>query len=180
MAAPTFSSATVEVLPNGVRIRGKALEASKIGKSAFLLFFGFGCVVSLLIFLLQIQAEGYAPLKFQLEQSLFIMLFFTLMGAIPYLLLTHGLHILRVATGYHKLWWDDFTYDGLYVKSRRYKFKSSEIKYVEPGIRKFPDNDSWHYASVMNHSGVEIGRVMVTYHDKRKMVKYLSDLFGTP
>ncbi len=179
MNSPSFSAATVEEMHNGiVRIRGNGLVVSKIGKTTFLIFSVFGCVAALFVFFMNLQMEGVTGLKFAFAELAFIFLFFNLFGLFCYFLLTYGVYLLRVVTGYHKLWWDDFTYDGVTVKSMRYKFDSSNISFVESGIQKFPENDSWHYASIMNSSGIEIGRVMVVYRDKKKMVKYLSDLFG--
>ena len=90
------------------------------------------------------------------------------------------IRLVRSVTGYHKLWWDNFTFDGKSVKSGRFKINVGDISFVESGVQKFTDDEPWHYASVMSSNGVEIGRVMVVYRDKKKMVKYLSDLFGTP
>ena len=84
---------------------------------------------------------------------------------------------MRVVSGHHKLWWDDFTFDGETVKSRRFRFKASEISSVEPGIKKFPDLDSWYYASVVDSDGIEIGRVMVVRSDASQWSAYLSELF---
>lgn len=179
MTPPSFSAATVEEMHNGiVRVRGNGLVVSKIGKTAFLIFSVFGCVAALFAFFMNLQMGEFPGLKFTFEELAFIFLSFNLFGLFCYFLITCGVYLLRAVTGYHKLWWDDFTYDGVTVISTRYKFDSSNISFVESGIQKFPENDSWHYASIMNSSGIEIGRVMVIYQDKEKMVKYLSDLFG--
>ena len=45
-------------------------------------------------------------------------------------------------------------------------------------VKKIPDLDSWYYASVVDSGGIEIGRVMVVRSDRKKMVSYLSELFG--
>ena len=67
---------------------------------------------------------------------------------------------------------------GKVVKSGRFKFNVGDISFVESGIQKFTESDPGHYASIMSSNGVEIGRGMGVYRDKKKMVKYLSDLFG--
>ena len=181
MHPPAFSAAIVEEIESGVvRIRGKAQELSKIANLVFLLFFGFGCFVSLL-FLFQTYSEvGFDDLGYQLPHVGLPLIFFGLMGFIPFLLLNYGIRLVRVATGHHKLWWDNFTFDGTNVKSGRFRINVGDISFVESGIHKFTDDEPWHYASVMSSDRVEIGRVMVVYRDKKKMVKYLSDLFGTP
>ena len=181
MSPPTFHAAIVENMHNGiVRIRGKEKTDIEIaGKLTFKLFFGFGCIATVIISVLNYSQLDSNELSFILQEAAFILIFFTIMGLIPYLLLTYGVNILRVVSGHHKLWWDDFTFDGESVKSRMYKFKASDIAFVESRTQKFPENDSWHYASIMKSNGVEIGRVMVAYRDKKKMVKYLSDLFET-
>jgi len=118
-------------------------------------------------------------LFYLLETAAFPIIGFTIIGSIFYITVSYGLHIIRVIFGYQKLWWDDFTFDGENIKSSRFKFKASEIAMIKSETKKFPDSDSWHYASIINSKGDEIGRVMVAYRDKKKMVKYLSDLFGT-
>ena len=179
MGLPEFRVATVDHMRNGaVRVRGKEPDSSQAGKLVFQLFFGFGCFASAIIFFSSYSESGFDDSYYLLESAAFPLAFFTVVGLIPYLLLTYGLHLMRVVSGHHKLWWDDFTFDGGTVKSRRFRFKSSEISSVEPGVKKFPDLDSWYYASVVDSGGIEIGRVMVVRSDRKKMVSYLSELFG--
>lgn len=179
MSLPEFRVAKVDHMQNGVlRIRGKELDSSHAGKMAFQLFFGFGCFASAFSFFTSYSESGFDDLYYLLQSAALPLVFFTLMGFIPYFLLTHGIHLIRVVSGHHKLWWDDFTFDGETVKSRRFRFKASDIASVEPGIKKFPDLDSWYYASVVDSDGIEIGRVMVVRSDRKKMVSYLSELFG--
>ena len=106
------------------------------------------------------------------------LVFFLAFALFSRLFVSGLIRLMRSVTGHHRLWWDDFTYDGRTVKSRKYKIDGFDISYVESGIQKFTDSDSWHYASIMNSKGVEIGRVMVVMKDKKKMVRYLSELFG--
>jgi len=179
MSLPEFRVAKVGHMQNGVlRIRGKEPESGQAGKMAFQLFFGFGCFASALLFFSSYSESGFDDLYYLLEFAALPLAFFTLMGFVPYFLLTHGIHMIRVVSGHHKLWWDDFTFDGETVKSRRFRFKAGDIASVEPGIKKFPDLDSWYYASVVDSGGIEIGRVMVVRSDRKKMVSYLSELFG--
>ena len=172
MNPPEFDSATVEEMPNGViRVRGNAQSFNELlyvlmGFAAFLsIFFAIllpGSVITRI-------GAGIGVLAFFLAFALFSRYFIS--GLI---------RLVRSVTGYHKLWWDNFTFDGKSVKSGRFKINVGDISFVESGIQKFTDSDSWHYASVMSSNGIEIGRVMVVYRDKKKMVNYLSDLFGTP
>ena len=179
MGLPEFRVATVDHMRNGVvRVRGNESDSSHIGKLAFQLFFGFGCFASAMIFFSSYSESGFDDLYYLLESAAIPLVFFALMGFIPYFLLTHGIHLIRVVSGHHKLWWDDFTFNGETVKSGRFRFKASDIASVEPGIKKFPDLDSWYYASVVDSGGIEIGRVMVVRSDRKKMVSYLSELFG--
>ena len=179
MGLPEFRVATVDHMRNGVvRVRGNESDSSHIGKLAFQLFFGFGCFASALIFFTSYSETGFDDLYYPLESAALPLAFFTVMGLIPYLLLTYGLHLMRVVSGHHKLWWDDFTFDGEIVKSGRFRFKVSDISSVGSGVKKFPDLDSWYYASVIDSDGIEIGRVMVVRSDRKKMVSYLSELFG--
>jgi len=179
MSLPEFRVAKVGHMQNGVlRIRGKEPESGQAGKMVLQLFFGFGCFACVLLFFSSYSESGFDDLYYLLESMALTLVFFTLMGFIPYFLLTHGIHLIRVVSGHHKLWWDDFTFDGEIVESRRFRFKASDIASVESGIKKFPDLDSWYYASVVDSGGIEIGRVMVVRSDRKKMVSYLSELFG--
>ena len=179
MGLPEFRVATVDHMRNGVvRVRGKEPDSIQIGKLAFQLFFGFGCFASALFFFSSYSESGFDDSYYLLQSAALPLAFFTVVGLIPYLLLTYGLHLMRVVSGHHKLWWDDFTFDGEIVKSGRFRFKVSDISSVGSGVKKFPDLDSWYYASVIDSDGIEIGRVMVVRSDRKKMVSYLSELFG--
>ena len=186
MVAQSFAEATVEEMHNGViRVRGNGGfdggELSKIGKFIFKLSFGFGCFFGVFISIMTYNDldSDENNLFYLLETAAFTIIGFTIIGSIFYITVSYGFHIIRVIFGYQKLWWDDFTFDGENIKSSRFKFKASEIAMIKSETKKFPDSDSWHYASIINSKGDEIGRVMVAYRDKKKMVKYLSDLFGT-
>ena len=186
MAAQSFSDATVEEMHNGViRVRGNGgfdnAELSKIGILMFKVSLVFGCFFGVFISIMTYNDldSDENDLFYLLETAAFPIMGFTIIGSIFYIILTYGLHIVWVILGHHKFWWDDFTFDGENIKSSRFKFKASEIALIRSETKKFPDSDSWHYVSIINSNGDEIGRVMVAYRDKKKMVKYLSDLFGT-
>ena len=172
MSPPEFDSATVEEMPNGViRVRGNAQSFNEL----LYVLMGFAAFLSIFFAILQPGSvitrigAGIGVLAFFLAFALFSRYF-----------LSGLIRLVRSVTGYHKLWWDNFTFDGKNVKSGRFKINVGDISFVESGVQKFTDDEPWHYASVMSSNGVEIGRVMVVYRDKKKMVKYLSDLFGTP
>ena len=172
MSPPEFDSATVEEMPNGViRVRGNAQSFNEL----LYVLMGFAAFLSIFFAILQPGSvitrigAGIGVLAFFLAFALFSRYF-----------LSGLIRLVRSVTGYHKLWWDNFTFDGKNVKSGRFKINVGDISFVESGVQKFTDDEPRHYASVMSSNGVEIGRVMVVYRDKKKMVKYLSDLFGTP
>ena len=169
MNPPEFDSATVEEMPNGViRVRGNAQSFNEL----LYVLMGFAAFISIFFAILQPGSvitrigAGIGVLAFFLAFALFSRYFIS--GLI---------RLVRSVTGYHKLWWDNFTFDGKSVKSGRFKINVGDISFVESGVQKFTDDEPWHYASVMSSNGVEIGRVMVVYRDKKKMVNYLSDLF---
>ena len=169
MSPPEFDSATVEEMPNGViRVRGNAQSFNEL----LYVLMGFAAFLSIFFAILQPGSvitrigAGIGVLAFFLAFALFSRYFIS--GLI---------RLVRSVTGYHKLWWDNFTFDGKSVKSGRFKINVGDISFVESGVQKFTDDEPWHYASVMSSNGVEIGRVMVVYRDKKKMVNYLSDLF---
>jgi len=169
VSPPEFDSATVEEMPNGViRVRGNARSFNEL----LYVLMGFAAFLSIFFAILQPGSvitrigAGIGVLAFFLAFALFSRYFIS--GLI---------RLVRSVTGYHKLWWDNFTFDGKSVKSGRFKINVGDISFVESGVQKFTDDEPWHYASVMSSNGVEIGRVMVVYRDKKKMVNYLSDLF---
>lgn len=171
MSPPEFHSATVEEKPNGViRVRGNA-------QSSFneLLYVLVGAAAFLSVFLAILQPGSVIT---RIGVAIGGLAFFLAFALFSRFFASGLIHLMRSVTGYHRLWWDDFTYDGRTVKARKYEIDGEDVSYVESGIQKFADSDSWHYASIMNSKGVEIGRVMVVKEDKKKMVGYLSDLFG--
>ena len=170
MSPPEFDSATVEEMPNGViRVRGNAQSINEL----LYVLMGFAGLLSIFFAILQPGSvitrigSGIVVLAFFLAFALFSRYFVSVL-----------IRLMRSVTGYYRLWWDEFTFDGRTVRSGKYKIEVGDISFVKSGIQKFADSDSWHYASIMNPNGVEIGRVMVVMGDKKKMVKYLSVLFG--
>ncbi len=170
MSPPEFDSATVEEMPNGViRVRGNAQSFNEL----IYVLMGFAAFLSIFFAILQPGSvitrigAGIGVLAFFLAFALFSRYF-----------LSGLIRLVRSVTGYHRLWWDEFTFDGRTVRSGKYKIEVEDISFVESGIQKFADSDSWHYASIMNSNGIEIGRVMVVMRDKKQMVRYLSLLFG--
>lgn len=170
MTLPEFDSATVEVKPNGViRVRGNAQSFNE-------LFYGLIGAAAIASISVGILSEGSMISKIGL--GIGALAFFLAFALFSRLFVSGLIRLMRSGTGYHRLWWDDFTYDGRTVKSKIYKIDGFDISYVESGIQKFTDSDSWHYVSIMKSNGVEIGRVMVVMKDKKKMARYLSGLFG--
>lgn len=170
MNLPEFDSATVEEKSNGViRVRGNAQSFNEL----FYVLIGAAALCSLFIVIL---SPGSIIMK--IGVGIGALVFFLAFALFSRLFVSGLIRLMRSVTGHHRLWWDDFTYDGRTVKSRKYKIDGFDISYVESGIQKFTDSDSWHYVSIMKSNGVEIGRVMVVMKDKKKMVRYLSDLFG--
>ena len=180
MSSPAFQVATIEETNDrGVRVRGNAGNLDWLGKKIQFIFIGFGFFASIFILVIEITSEGINGLGYAIETTALILLFFIL-GAffVRYIFFGGTIYLFRLVFRHHKLWWDDFTFDGKTVKSRKYKFDVSEISQVKKSMKKFDEVDNWYYASIINTSGTEIGRVMVVRNDHAKMVNYLSKLFG--
>ena len=79
MGLPEFSAATVEEMESGVvRIRGKGLELNKTANLTFLIFFGFGCFASAMIFFASYSEAGFDDLGYLFGSAAFPLVFFTL------------------------------------------------------------------------------------------------------
>lgn len=170
MSPPKFDSATVEEMPNGaIKVRGNAQSFNE------LLYVLMAAAAFLSIFVAILQ-PGSAITR--IGAGIGVLAFFLVFALFSRYFVSGLIRLMRSVTGYRRLWWDEFTYDGRTVRSGKYKFEVADISFVESGIQKFADSDSWHYASIMNSNGVEVGRVMVVMGDKKKMVRYLSVLFG--
>jgi len=74
--------------------------------------------------------------------------------------------------------WNDFTYDGKEIVMGKLRIDASDIKDVRQVSQQMFEEDDWHYASILNSNGTEIGRVRVTEEDLEVMVFFLSELFN--
>ena len=88
---------------------------------------------------------------------------------------------LRLLGNYYQKYWDDFSFDGVTVKSRRFQIDASEITFVRPRVGQSGDDVEFS-ASVRGgpKGGRELGRIVVDGFDIANMVEYLSSLFGVP
>jgi len=96
-------------------------------------------------------------------------------------LLAAFMTLLRSLGNYYQKYWDDFTFDGVTVKSRKFQIDASEITFVRPRVDKSGDDVEFS-ASVRSgpKGGRELGRVVVDGYDIANMVEYLSSQFGVP
>ena len=96
-------------------------------------------------------------------------------------LLAGFISLLRLLGNYYQKYWDDFTFDGVNVKSSRFQIDASEITFVRPRAGKSGDDIEFS-ASVRSgpKGGRELGRIVVDGFDIANMVDYLSGLFGVP
>jgi len=174
MNAPNFRQATIEEKGNGlIRIKGNSQNLNVVLYIliAFGIFGGF--------FIGFVSPDASQTQYDRIEIGLVTFVFFTAFAFFVRFIFLPPIFWLFRGKNFYKLWWNDFTFDGKTVISGKFSIEVSEIAFIEPFVKKFSsDTDDWYYAQIMNHRGIEIGRVMVVSEDLSMMVEYLSDLFG--
>ena len=179
MGPPEFHLAKVKQMYNGVvRVRGNANSVN-----LFRMEGGFGgevlvgiCVIGGIFSF--VMTYGEYDLFESAKVGLGVFLLFLAFCLFVSGLFAGFITLLRLPGNYYQKWWDDFTFDGVTVKSRRFQIDASEITFVRPGVEKIGD-DIKFYASVRGgpKGGKELGRVVVDGFDVANMVEYLSGQF---
>ena len=182
MNPPEFHLAKVKEMHNGVvRVKGNANSVNLLRMDGGLVgvFLGGFCVILSVFFSVMEYREN--GLLESAKVGLGVFLFF-----LAFILLLTGLvsgliSSLRLLGNYYQKYWDDFTFDGVTVKSRRFQIDASEITFVRPRVGKSGDEIEFS-ASVRSgpKGGRELGRIVVDGFDIANMVDYLSSLFGVP
>ena len=115
--------------------------------------------------------------KFGLGAFLFFLAIFLFVSG----LLAAFMTLLRSLGNYYQKYWDDFTFDGVTVVSRKFQIDASEITFVRPRVGQSGDEVEFS-ASVRSgpKGGRELGRIVVDGFDVANMVEYLSSLFDVP
>jgi len=182
MNPPEFHLAKVKEMHNGVvRVKGNANSVN-----LFRMEGGFGgevlvgfCVISGVFFsVMEYRENGlFESAKVGLGVFLFFLAFCLLLSG----LFSGFMTLLRILGNYYQKYWDDFTFDGVTVKSRRFQIDASEITFVRPRVGQSGDDVEFS-ASVRSgpKGGRELGRIVVDGFDIANMVEYLSSLFGVP
>lgn len=182
MSSPEFHLAKVKEMHNGVvRVKGNANSVNLLrmeGGLVGVLLVGF-CVINGLIFsVMEYRENGlFESATVGLGVFLFwIALILLLTGLVSGLISS-----LRSLGNYYQKYWDDFTFDGVTVKSRKFQIDASEITFVRPRVDKSGDEVEFS-ASVRSgpKGGRELGRIVVDGFDVANMVEYLSSLFDVP
>ena len=184
MNLPEFRLAKVKEMHNGVvRVKGNAnsinllrMEGGFAGEDLV----GF-CVIGGKFATAWMMTYGENGLFESAKLGLGVFLFFLAFILFVSGLLAGVISLLRLLGNYYQKYWDDFTFDGVNVKSRRFQIDASEITYVRPRVGKSGDDIEFS-ASVRSGSkgGRELGRIVVDGFDIANMVAYLSSLFGVP
>ncbi len=182
MNLPEFHLAKVKEMHNGVvRVKGNANSINLLRMEGGFagVFLGGSCVfLGLFFFVMTYRENGlYESAKLGLGVFLFFLAFILFVSG----LLAGFITLLRLLGNYYQKYWDDFTFDGVNVKSRRFQIDASEITFVRPRVGKSGDDIEFS-ASVRSGSkgGRELGRIVVDGFDIANMVDYLSSLFGVP
>jgi len=182
MNLPEFRLAKVKEMHNGVvRVKGNANSINLLRMEGGLagVFLGGSCVfLGLFFFVMTYRENGlYESARVGLGVFLFFLAFILLLTGLVYVLIS----TLRQLGNYYQKYWDDFTFDGVTVKSRRFQIDASEITFVRPRVGKSGDGIEFS-ASVRSgpKGGRELGRIVVDGFDIANMVDYLSSLFGVP
>ena len=182
MNPPEFHYAEVKEMHNGVvRVRGNANSVNLLRMDG-----GFGgvvlvgsCVIGGIFFSVMTYGENglFESVKIGFGVFLFFIAFILLLTG----LVSGLISSLRMLGNYYQKYWDDFTFDGVTVVSRKFQIDASEITFVRPRVGQRGDDVEFS-ASVRSgpKGGRELGRIVVDGFDVANMVKYLSSLFGVP
>lgn len=184
MSPPEFRLAKVKEMHNGVvRVKGNANSINLLRMEGGLVgvFLGGFCVLAGIFTFFSVLNNDDSGLFESARVGLGVFLFF-----LAFILLLTGLVSGLISTprllgNYYQKYWDDFSFDGVTVKSRRFKIDASEITFVRPRVGKSGDDIEFS-ASVRSgpKGGRELGRIVVDGFDIANMVDYLSSLFGVP
>jgi hypothetical protein len=179
-----FHLAKVKEMHNGVvRVKGNANSVNLLRMDGGLVgaFLGGFCILAgIFTFFSELNNDDSGVFE-SAKVGLGVFLFFT-----AFILLLTGLvsglvSSLRMLGNYYQKYWDDFTFDGVTVKSSRFQIDASEITFVRPRVGQSGDDVEFS-ASVRSgpKGGRELGRIVVDGFDIADMVEYLSSLFGVP
>ena len=182
MSPPEFRLAKVKEMHNGVvRVKGNANSINLLRMDGGLVgvFLGGFCVILSVFFSVMEYREN--GLLESAKVGLGVFLFFLAFILILTGLVSGLISSLRLLGNYYQKYWDDFTFDGVTVKSRRFQIDASEITFVRPRVGKSGDDIEFS-ASVRSgpKGGRELGRIVVDGFDVANMVEYLSSLFDVP
>jgi len=182
MTLPEFHLAKVKEMHNGVvRVKGNANSINLFrmeGGFGGVVLVGFCVILGVFFSVMEYRENGlFESAKIGLGVFLFFLAFCLFVSG----LFAGFITLLRIPGNYYQKYWDDFTFDGVTVKSRRFQIDASEITFVRPRVDKSGDDIEFS-ASVRGgpKGGRELGRVVVVYIDIANMVEYLSSLFGVP
>ena len=184
MNIPEFRLAKVKEMHNGVvRVKGNANSINLLrmeGGLAGVFLGGFCALAGIFTFFSELNNNDsglFESARVGLGVFLFFLAFILLLTGLVYVLIS----TLRQLGNYYQRYWDDFTFDGVTVKSRRFQIDASEITFVRPRVGKSGDDIEFS-ASVRSgpKGGRELGRIVVDGFDIANMVDCLSSLFGVP
>jgi len=182
MDPPEFRLARVKEMDNGVvRVKGNANSVNLFrmeGGFGGEVLVGFCVILSVFFSVMEYRENGLLE---SAKVGLGVFLFFLAFILILTGLVSGLISSLRRLGNYYQKYWDDFTFDGVTVKSRRFQIDASEITFVRPRVGKSGDDVEFS-ASVRSgpKGGRELGRIVVDGFDIANMVDYLSSLFGDP
>ena len=182
MSPPEFRLAKVKEMHNGVvRVKGNANSINLLRMDGGLVggvLVGFCVILSVFFSVMEYRENGLLE---SAKVGLGVFLFFLAFILILTGLVSGLISSLRLLGNYYQKYWDDFTFDGVTVKSRRFQIDASEITFVRPRVGKSGDDVEFS-ASVRSgpKGGRELGRIVVDGFDIANMVDYLSSLFGVP
>ena len=184
MSPPEFRLAKVKEMHNGVvRVKGNANSINLLRMDGGLVgvFLGGFCVLAGIFTFFSELNNDDSGLFESARVGLGVFLFFLAFILILTGLVSGLISSLRLLGNYYQKYWDDFTFDGVTVVSRKFQIDASEITFVRPRVGQSGDDVEFS-ASVRSgpKGGRELGRIVVDGFDVANMVEYLSSLFGVP